>query len=496
VPLFRTDTRGIGRGEVAESRLEFPIFAMAMLAATLVLLSQHLYLQNSAITVAMAVSLVVFGVTVARVEFGVYILVIAMLLSPEIEVSREVSGERELNLRYDDLLIVVIFFGVMIKLAFEGRLALWQPSPINIPIATYYGVCLFSSLMALERGLPAWDWRTAAFVLIKMMQFYMVFLLVGHAIRTLTDVRKQLNLYFFVAMVVSVYGIYTIGTEPRVSAPFEKGGTEPNTLGGYLVLVICVLLGLWTQAPTLGRKFNYLAMACIAAVPLLYTLSRASYIAFLVGVTVVALAGRKFVLIAALALMLLTSTVIMPDAVIERVAYTFQEEGGKELGNTGITVDKSTHERFHVWRKVGFILQRALNFALFGGGVSWESVLDSQYARVILETGLVGLAAFLFLQYRIVRTAREAYRCPDVRSGRALRSWVLVVALALIAHSVGTISFLIVRIMEPYWFLVAMTAFVRNDAIAKHRAKWAAQQRARDADKDEAVSGALPPATA
>ncbi len=482
--LFRSE-RGIGRGEVAESRLEGPIFAAVMLVCAVALFAQHAYWGSQEVTIAMAVSLLVFGITVVRVDFGVYILVIAMMLSPEIEAGNRYSGERMLSFRYDDILILVIFMGVMVKLTIEGRLKLWQPSPINSGITFYYAVCLFSTLLALQRNLGAWDPRSAFFVMLKMLEFYLVFFLVAHAIHSNKEVRNQMVLFFMVVLVVGVYSASFIGATDRVSAPFEKGGTEPNTLGGYLVIGMCLAMALFTQAPFLRQKAMFLCISGCCFLPFLHTLSRASYLALLVGLSAVSIISRKYAIIGVLAVVLLFSTVIMPDKVIERVAYTFQAESGQEITvggkSTGIKVDKSTHERFQVWKKVGFLLQRGWIIPLFGGGVSWETVLDSQYARVILETGLVGLAAFIFMQWRILRTTRQAYLWTEDWITRGIAMGVFATTLALIVHSFGTISFLIVRIMEPYWFLVALCVTIRNQALLSHRTRALEQSRAAEA---------------
>lgn len=477
MPLFRSQ-RGIGRGETPESQLEAPIFAAALLAFGVVLWAQHLIFHNANVTVALAVSGIVFGVTVTRADFGVYILIIAMLLSPEIELEDVQSGHRNFTIRYDDLLIVVIFMGVMVKLAFEGKFSLWQASPVNMPILLYYGACLLSTLLALERSLGAWDRSLAFFTLGKMLQFYLVFWLVGHATTSLRQVRYQLGLFFCVALIVAGYGIYSIGTTPRVSAPFESGGTEPNTLGGYLVICICVALALSTQAREWRWRLLFLAITAVCGLPLLYTLSRASYLAIITGAVVVGVVGRSYLILGTLVVVLLASPVIMPPEVIERVAYTFQEEHGYDVGGV-VMVDKSTGERFMVWRKVGFILTLAPVYALFGGGVAWERVLDSQYARVILETGLVGLAAFVVLQISVMRTVRQAYRWTDDWVARGLAMGMFAVTFALIVHSTGTISFLIVRIMMPFWVLAAMCVYIRNHAIETHLARHRAALRAK-----------------
>lgn len=478
--LFRSE-RGIGRGEVPESRLEVPIFALFMLVCSAILFVIHVRLGNISVTVAVAVSMLVFGITAIRVEFGVYILVLAMLLSPEITADNS-AGEHNVNIRYDDLLIVVIFLGVMVKLVFDGNFRLWRPSPINVGIFGYYGVCVISTLLALERNLGAWHRQDAFFVMLKMLEFYMIFFLVGHSVRNLKDIRNQLVLFFIVAMTVSIYAISTIPTEARVGAPFDEGGTEPNTLGGYLTVIMCLALGLFTQARGVTRKVPFLLVVVVAFVPFLYTLSRASYISIIVGSVVICLVSRKYLLIIAMVVALAFSSLLMPQKVKERVLYTFQGGAGQQVSvggrDLGVTVDKSTNERILVWRKVGFILRLGPQFFLLGAGVAWESVLDSQYARIILETGLLGILAFGFMQYRILKTLREAYRWTDHWMARGLAMGAFGAAVALIVHGLGTISFLIVRIMEPYWFLVAVCVVIREDALSKHYARHVARKRA------------------
>ncbi len=488
--LFRSE-RGIGRGEIPESRLELPFFALIMVVCSFILFFLHLRLGNQSLTLALAISLFVFGATVVRVEFGVYVLVLAMMLSPEIVT--DTSGENNLKIRYDDLLIIVIFVGVMVKLAFEGRFQLWRPSPINAGIVAYYSICILSTLLALERNLGAWNRRDAFFVMLKMLEFYLIFFLVSQAVRDRNQIRNQLILFFLVALVVSAYGISTIPVEDRVGAPFDEGGTEPNTLGGYLTLVMCMALGLFTQAPKIYQKAILAGIASVAFVPFLYTLSRASYVAFLVGVVVLCLCSRQYVLLVIIAVILGASSLVMPEKVQERVRYTFQQGSGEEVvvagQSTGIQVDKSTNERILVWRKVRFILRLGPQYFLLGAGVSWESVLDSQYARIILETGILGILAFGFMQFRILKTIRESYRWTDDWMGRGLGMGAFAVALALLVHGLGTISFLIVRIMEPYWFLMALIVVIRENALAKH---WERFQRAQN-ERHAAKAAPAPP---
>lgn len=478
MPFFR-ETQGIGRGEVAESRIELPFVAAFMAFCAVVVLVVHLYAQNNAITLALAISMIVFGTTVVRVDLGVSILIISMLLSPEIDFGREISGRHELNVRYDDILILVIFFGVLVKVAFDGRQSFWRPSPINAGIMLYSAVCIASTISALNMNLPAWDRKTAMFVMLKMAEFYMVFFMVGSAVRGLADVRKFLIVFFAVALFISGYSCLGIGHVDRIGTPFEAQGSEPNTLGGYLTIVMCIAMGLYTQAQGFWKRTMFLLIVASSFVPFLFTLSRASYFALLVGMLALGLLARKWYVIAAVVAVVVLSPYLMPEDVKDRVNYTFQRGSGEPVvidgKDTGLQVDKSTHERVYVWQKVWYLLHVA---PWFGGGIAWEMVLDSQYARVVLETGLFGITAFLFMQFRIIRTCYEASRWSRDWVGRGMALGATATTIGMMTHSLGTISFLIVRIMEPFWFLMALTAVVRLVALEDHaRRALAAKQK-------------------
>ncbi len=468
--MWRRDLENtIGRGETAESRIEAPLFAGFILTLCALVFAVQLTLQNQQFTIALGVSLFVFGITIARVEYGLYILVVAMLLSPEIEAGAVgTHNENSVNLRYDDILIIVIFFGVIAKQAFEGHPRLWRANPVNAGIFAYFGVCIISTILALRRNVEAWDAPVAAFVMLKMLEFYLVFFMVGTAVNSVREIRRQLTVFFVVSLIVSLYAILSIGRIDRVSAPFEAGGTEPNTLGGYLLIVICIAVSIALSAPTRRTRAAYFAVAIVAIVPFMHTLSRASYVALAVALLTLGILSRRTALVVTVGAILLASPYIMPDTVIDRVTSTFDEGGqhvvvaGKE---TDLRVDKSTYERIYVWEKVRFNLTV---WPWFGGGVSWETVLDSQYARVLLETGLIGFAAYLFLLYRLLRTGREAYLWSGDWLVKGLAFGTVAATVGLMIHSFGTISFLIVRIMEPFWFLMALTVVGRSLAIEEH----------------------------
>lgn len=482
--------RGIGRGEVAESRIEAPLLALFALLCAVGLFVFHLVVQVDAYTLAVALSMVVFGVTLVRVEFGLYVLITAMLLSPEITAGAVgTHAERSVNLRYDDVLIPVIFLGVLTRLAFEGSTRFWRENPVNVGILAYYSVCVISSIRAIYFSYPAWDKPVAAFELLKMLEFYMVFFIFWMSVRTRDEVRRQLTVFFAVSVVVCLYGVASISTLPRVSAPFEAGGTEPNTFGGYLMLIICAAVGLWATAPSRRLRWMFAGIALLAFVPFVMTLSRASYGSLFVALTTLGLFGRKALVLAAVAVVLVASPFIMPDDVKSRVSSTFERGSGVPIDIRGmdepVHVDKSTYERIYIWQKVRFNLSV---WPLLGGGVSWETVLDSQYARVLIETGLIGMAAFIFLVTQLFRTSRHTYRWSRDWMFRGLALGTMASVVGLVIHGFGTISFLIVRIMEPFWFMMAICVIGRHLALEDYHRRLREYHAARLREREEAIA--------
>mgnify|MGYP006919313200 CR=1 FL=1 len=490
--LFQRSERGIGRGEIAESQIEMPFFVAFMLCSVLGILVFHSMVENNSYTIALAISVIVFGTTILRVEFGLYILTIALLLSPEISAGNVgAQQERGVNLRYDDILIVIITLGVFVKQAFEGRLTLWRPNPINPGILAYLSICITSSLIALYNNVSAWDGLVAIFVILKMFQFYMIFSLVGLVVTNVKMLQHQLVVFFVVSAIVCIYGLFSIGTTYRVSTPFEAGGSEPNTLGGYLLIVITIASGLFAYAPKRGQRLLFACIMIIAFIPLLYTLSRATYVALFFSVSMVAFLSRRQIMIGAIVLVLFLAPVIMPKEVLYRFEYTFHDEGvpiqvgGRE---TSIKVDKSTYERVYVWEKVLWNLRV---WPWFGGGVSWDTVLDSQYARVLIETGLLGFMAFMFLKYRMLKTAWESYRWNTYWVTKGLSLGMLATTLGLMVHCLGTISFLIVRIMGPFWFLMGLTIVSRQMALLAHEQRLKAYYETQQAEKEARIAEEL-----
>ncbi len=104
----------------------------------------------------------------------------------------------------------------------------------------------------------------------------------------------------------------------------------------------------------------------------------------------------------------------------------------------------------------------------------------------------MGLAAFCFLLWRVLVTTRQTYRWSRDWVARALGLGLFAATVGFIVHSFGTITFLIVRIMEPYWFLMALAGVARQIAILDHiqRRQAAAEEASKELPAEPAPQSA------
>ena len=97
-----------------------------------------------------------------------------------------------------------------------------------------------------------------AFYVLKYVEYFIVYYMV---VNNLIDRRQAWRLVtaaFLTAVIVSLIGMTQIPSGQRVSAPFEGKEGEPNTFGGYLLLLIAVAGGIALETARLRTRAIYL----------------------------------------------------------------------------------------------------------------------------------------------------------------------------------------------------------------------------------------------
>lgn len=412
-----------------------------------------------ALAAALVIGLVVFISAFVSADAGIYFLIISMLLSPEFGAGglsgNDTTSSRGVTLRAEDFLLVLLGFAWLARTAVNKNLGLIRPTPLNGPIGSYVAVCLLATLIGFitghVRGVNGF------FYVLKYVEYFIVYFLVCNNLNSQKQIERFVVVLLATAFVVCLTGIAQIPSGERVSAPFEGERGEPNTLGGYLILVGSLTVGLALNMESKKvRRYLWLLLA-VMIVPFFATLSRGSYLAlpFVYAAVAYFSRGKRLRMVAFLVVVSLVGAMLMPRAVVDRVSYTFNQgytqQEKKSIG--GVELDTSTSERLASWENA---LSDGLSSPLWGFGVTGYGFLDAQYPRIWVETGLLGLLCFFYMIYRVYGESMRLYRETSVPLYRGLAMGLLCGLVGLMVHALGTNTFIIVRIMEPFWLICGM----------------------------------------
>jgi O-antigen ligase len=331
------------------------------------------------------------------------------------------------------------------------ELGLFLSTPLNRPIGIYLFAAAFSTAigMLFDRVRPV----VGFFFVLKFVEYIFVYFAAVNFIQNKQQLRRFIQAIFITAILVSLYAIIQIPQGVRVSAPFEGETGEPNTLGGYLLFILALLGGLFISSPNLRTASRYILGLIILGTPFLYTLSRASYLGIgAAAICILIFTRQKVITGFAIVTAILALYLLAPSPVVERFEYTFggqmPETGQVTVG--GVRLDTSTSARIMSYSE---ILNDFQQHPVVGYGVTGYAFVDGQYPKVLVEMGLLGLAAFLWLLFSLFSQGWQAMKVSREWWERGLSIGYLAGLIGLAFHAIGSNTFIIVRIMEPFWFL-------------------------------------------
>jgi O-antigen ligase len=388
---------------------------------------------------------------------SLYILVFSMLLSPEFLVGELAGGaaaSRGITLRFDDFLLVVFGFVWLAKVAIRKEDAPFFRTPLNGPIMFYIAVSVFATLIGVMAGRV--NPKAGFFFVLKYYEYVFLYFMVVNAVASQKQAKNLLIASLVTCFLVSLYAIAQVPSGQRASAPFEGEYGEPNTLGGYLVFMLAIVTGLLLTKGSVPSKIPLLLLMGVGSLGLMATLSRSSFLAGVAVVIAVSalLAYRRPLLLPFALIAILTAPWWLPAPVSERIMFTFTqptEEGQIRVGR--VRVDTSTSDRLRSWQQSLAFFQRS---PVWGAGVTGGPFMDAMYPRVLTETGLLGFLAFLFLLWSIFRVGLTAFQQAQEPFSRGMALGFLLGFFGLLVHAIGANTFLIVRIMEPFWLVAAL----------------------------------------
>jgi O-antigen ligase len=412
-------------------------------------------------------ALVVFTISFINIEWGLYILIFSMLLSPEI-MTGETTGSslgRGVTLRLEDFLLAVIGLSWFARNAVKKELGLFLKTPLNKAILFYALACILSTGFGIMAGRV--EMKTGFLFVLKYIEYFIVFFMMVNHVRNADQIKRFLICLFLTCFIVSIIGMLQIPGGGRVSAPFEGEIGEPNTFGGYLLFIGMVAAGLLAKADNLKAKQILAVLILCSIPPFLFTQSRTSYLALIPALMVLGfMTDRRLIILGVLIIGLMVSPLFLPSAVKNRILFTFNQpeaQGQIQIGD--IRLDTSTSARLVSWKQA---FQGWTQHPLLGHGVTGYGFVDAQFPRVLVETGVLGFSAFCYLLFSIFKVSLNNLKRLKTPYFQGLGIGFFAASVGLVVHALGANTFIIVRIMEPFWFfagiIVVMPAMERQQA--------------------------------
>lgn len=230
--------------------------------------------------------------------------------------------------------------------------------------------------------------------------------------------------------------------------------SNPNSLGTFLVEAIlfsCVLL---SYSVSKISRFWLIPLSVLSTIVVFYTLSRESWLAFVIGfiiLGIIQLKNKKFFRVILFMMCLVTILALMPPHIYERIK-TINISGG-------IT-------RIIMWKDILTAISKDLVFGLGPGSIggfgletielkgTTYAVADNSYIRVLVDSGVVGLSLFLVIIFAVGKVILSSFALPGGKVSKKISLCALLAYSTLLTTSFFSSSLFSWLVSYIFWLLV------------------------------------------
>lgn len=380
-------------------------------------------------------------------------------------------------------MLTLLVFAIIVGALIQGkRLPKSKLYIFWLVFAVYLYFSLWMGFAVNNAPAPLWLGEANFATWKDYMMLPLVFVAAGLVLEDRQSIRRMIVLLAFSLFLVDRSSILETLSHSWAKFDEDKRSSGPLEWGSNQLAAFLAQFGMffWGFGRAIKRKKVKLICYVLAGATVfatMYTFSRASYLALLVCVAILAfLKDRKLLLV--LPLFLIFWKVVVPVAVTERVEMTKSADG---------QLDRSAQERVDVWENAKQSFYRnplfGNGFATFQYGQHVDGLDDTHnwYIKVLVETGVVGgifalclLVPMLTSSYRLFRRATD-----PLYVGLGLGSF-LAVCSCLVANAFGD-RWTYVEINGLLWILLAGVArangLLQEESAAEEKLKLSAPMR-------------------
>ncbi|MBD3347916.1 MAG: hypothetical protein GF400_01820 [Candidatus Eisenbacteria bacterium] len=434
---------------------------LALVMAVVITRLNYDYAQAPHRIVKILLGLAFVGFTVLRPKLALHLWILALPLTEWLPVTG-ISGLNGAN-----LLFVVALLGWLLPWFMSGG-PLLPRTRIAFPLLAYIAVLLASAIRPILFP-PEGSFYTPSELLLGIWQripaLAIYFVTVG-SVRTEGRTKALLGTFALSAGIAATIAIRQFMVIPEASSRRVGIGMNPNDFGAYVGMCATLLIAFVLSSGAFGRARRVLVWlgAAVASVAVLLPKSRGAYVSFAGGLAAATYLASKKAFIVFL-LVVIASPLWAPGFVKERVMETEVESMEASLtGDVTDRLDPSAAVRIEIW---GIVLRQVARRPLLGygfasvprltvGEIGTPFSAHSLYFETLGDSGLIGLAALVWLLVACVRSGLDLMRRATTPLSRGLSVGFIAASVVLLLANVFGQRFLHRAIAGSYFLLAGL----------------------------------------
>lgn len=422
---------------------------------------------------------------VNNIQKSLYLLLFSMIFVMNFTLFS--IGDRSIGINLDYIILPILITAWILRKIFGSenfKNSVDRTNYLKTPITVFSIIC-FISIIRSSFDLNFSQLIDGIVVLISWIEYAFLLFIVSDLVGEPNQIKKMILVMLALAFLVAVIGVieYFVFRPVRIQSLFgsffRRAPGAPNALGAYLA--IFALFFLVFSFHFKGYMKIFMVSGLVVLVwALVLTLSRSSWLGFLIGFVYIILKQRNRRVIIGLPALILILALIFPGPVTHRFESIFKTASNERIISKFISIDyrilrrgmverqlipvygidiASSSLRYSAWTEAlnifkkhpllgtGFFLER-----YFGNILTAENL----YLELLASIGIFGFLSFIWLIVRIVRftqivddSLRESFHKYFILGYKASLWVIAVVSLT------GSIAFG-PKILGAFWFLTGL----------------------------------------
>lgn len=370
---------------------------------------------------------------------------------------------------WDELLFVAMFMVWIYKYIRYRKEESFKVSPIDLPII------IFLAIMIIMFVINSPDHRIGLEGLRAVVQYILWYFVVLQLLKDKKSAKMLCLVFVLVISVIAMHGVfqYIIGVDmPSNWVDSKEAGvrtrvfsilTSPNILGSLITLALPLCLSFINIFKKIKTKFVFSFFALMMLGTLMFTFSRGAWIGFAFAIAMYVFLKDKRLFIPVIILGVLA--IFLVPGIFDRISYMLSEEyitsslrGGRLIRwITGLKIlSNSPIMGVGLGHFGGAVAMNHELFYLVGLDPTKTFYMDNYYLKMAVETGIVGLIAFVSLMYQIIINGARTIRITKDKMSRELEIGIISGLFGVIIHNFVENVFEVPMMSSCFWLLVAV----------------------------------------